>query len=101
MNDRRKIPDGHREKSSRSSPSSSCTPILVLAATDAREISRRSRSARSLRPGLSVTLTVPVFLQPLLADGDARKFVGGGAGNPAPDDRGNGTDGHTCRDDRR
>jgi hypothetical protein len=102
MNDRRKIPDGHREKSSRSRLSRSCALIFVVAATAAREILRPSRSARSRRPGLSVTLAaVLVLLHPLPADSDARKVVGGGAGSAVSHYSGDGTDGRTGRDNRK
>ena len=46
MNDRRKMPDGQRETSPRSSASNSDALILVLAEIDSSAICRRSRSRR-------------------------------------------------------
>jgi hypothetical protein len=52
MNDLRKIPDGHRDASSRSRSSNSETEIFVFSAIDERAIFLRSRSRRRRRPKL-------------------------------------------------
>src|SRR5712691_4658477 len=66
MNARRKMPDGQRDTSSRSSASKSATLIFVLAEMDERAIRRRSRSRRKRLPKVSSIIGAPrlMFEQP-------------------------------------
>src|SRR5260221_9743407 len=72
MNERRKMPEGHRDTSSRSSPSNSDALILVFAAIEAIAMRRRSRSRRSRSPKLPSVGNVvdTMFHEPLVAHVD-------------------------------
>src|SRR5688572_27680486 len=59
MKARRKIPDGHRDTSPRSSPSKRTTLIFVFAEMDDKVIFRRSRSRRRRLPKDSSVTTLP------------------------------------------
>ena len=61
MKARRKMPDGHLETSSRSSPSNNATLIFVLAEIDDRAMCRRSRSRRRRLPKRSSVIGMSGF----------------------------------------